>query len=78
MVAFITINCPSKSSSMMRQGAWGERARPGPERGLVEPEQELWNGREVEHPTPRAKPAGKRKLGRVVSQSISVLPRLLF
>lgn len=58
---------PSKSGSVTRMGAWGEHARPGSERCLAEPKQELQNEREVHHPTPRAKLVGKGSLERVVS-----------
>lgn len=44
----------SKNSSMTTMDA-----RPGPERCLVKPKQELQNERKVEHPTPRAKSVGK-------------------
>lgn len=57
---------PWKSSSVARMRAWGERARPGPEKCLAEPKQELQNEREVEHPTPRAKLVGKGSLERVL------------
>lgn len=57
---------PWKSSSVARMRAWGEHARPGPEKCLAGPKQELQNEREVEHPTPRAKLVGKGSLERVL------------